>query len=325
MEALVEALRKLSAAASSHLAEITDTKYGTVAENARHLKKLAEDGEYEDVSTGDLPSGQYADIGRLDDRDILIVDTDNIPIRAITNKARANDSAKEYSDLMDAFEHLHKVSDGFPLKEWRGISKVMKTEKEVIDKVINRFRGRVYRQFLPVIEEALVLREIDRTRGLGQEEIYEIRSGIGQRYSDRGHDPEEAQYLVSMCSMGYLDKGSLFDQMYTDLVVNGRYTKDEYQDIFKMYVSNNPFAVFVRPQEKTVEDIVDEATHKASQIFDWPGSPGFVDVCAKGGARELARDARAELQNEFDGEMEVTQTEELEQYILTLHPDVTSR
>ncbi|QLH78476.1 hypothetical protein HZS55_14775 [Halosimplex rubrum] len=277
------------------------------------------------MATGDLPSGQYADIGSLDGRDVLIVDTDNIPIRTITDKARSNDSVEEYSDLIDTFKHLHKVSDGFPIKDWRGVSKVMNTEGGMIDEVIDRFHGRVHPQFLPVIEEALVLREMDRVRGLSQEEVYDIRSGIGQRYADRGHDPEEAQYLVSMCSMGYLDKGSVFDQMYSDLVINGKKTENEYRDTFKMYVSNNPFAVFVRPQDKSVADLVDEATDKAGQIFDWPGSPEFVDVCAKGGARALARDARAELQNEFDGEMEVTRNDELEQYILTLHPNVTIR
>ena len=322
MKEVVEALEKLAEAASAHLREASDTKYGAVARSARELKQLAREREYEDVLDADLPPGQYADISTLDENDVLLVDTDNIPVRELVDGARNPNSKSEYVDLLIAFKQLHKVTDGFPIKNRRGIAKVMKSEEEVIDEVIDLFRDRIPSQLLPVLEEALVLREMDRVKGLSQDEVRDLRYEIGNQYSEKGNDPQEAQHLVSLCSMGYLDDGDVFDQMYDSLVVEGDKTQEEYRDIFKRYVNKNPFAVFVRPQDKSVEDIVEEATDKSSQILRWPGSPEFVEICGKGSARDLVSDVYEELEGVFDGEIEKYRNDDLEQYILTLYPEV---
>jgi len=320
-DAVVEALTTLADAAYAHLREISDTKYGPVATSAKELKALAEDGEYEDVLAGNLPRGQYADIGTLDDNDVLVVDTDNVPITEII--VTKGDRPSEYSDLVDAFTQLHKAANGFPIRNRRGVAKVMKSEAEAIDEVIDRFRDRVPRQLLPVLEEALVLREMDRVQGLDQDEIRDLRYEIGDQYSSRGHDPQEAQHLVSLCAMGYFDADGVFDRMYDDLVTNGQKTQAEFQDVFKQYVNKNPFAVFARPRDKDVDRIVDEATTKASRILQWPGSPEFVDICGKGRAQGLVRDAHSELEGEFDGEIEPSPSQDPEQYVLRLFPAVS--
>ncbi|ELZ77468.1 hypothetical protein C456_02986 [Haloferax volcanii DSM 14919] len=309
MEEVVDALNALADAAYAHLLAITDTKYGPVAMNSEDLRELAEDGDYEDVLAGDLPAGEYADILTVDDIETLVLDTDNIPQPVL-------------EEVVPEFEKLHKVLGGFPIDNRRGIAKVMESESGSIDEVIHRMRDRIPRKLLPVLEEALVLREMERHQRPPQDEIQDARWDIAEEYSDRGYDPQEAQNLISICSMGYLDKDGVFDQMYHDVVINGEKTQDDFKKLFGKYVKHSPFAVFVQTQDREPEKIIDEATEKTDQILRWEGSPGFVEVCGKGNAQDVVSDAHGELENEFDGEIYVTQNDELDQYILTLRPDV---
>lgn len=302
------AVQAISESLIEHLRQTDNTKYGPLVTDETEFKTLIEEGDYEDVRIGDLPSDQYGAVKNIDGVDFLVVDSDNIPVEVL-------------SENSEKLTSLHEGNNGFPLEDRGGISKVIKSNEEV-EAIFNRYSNRLPQRLLPVFEDALVLQETERKQDLSRETIYEWRGEIGSKHKDRGHDPEEAQHLISLCSTGYFNENDVFDDMHTELVENGIKTTNDYKDIVGTYIKENPFAVFVTSSETTVDDACTRAVDKAEKIENFPGSPSFIDICGKGkGTHDLLDNVHRDLGAEYGGSVKRFRNREIEQYILRIDPD----
>jgi hypothetical protein len=309
MDDVRQAVHAVAESLITHIRREDNTKYGPIATEETKFKELIKDGEYEDVRVGDLPANQYGAIKKVDGVDSLVFDTENIP-----NQILIEDSNK--------FLSLHKKSDGFAVENRGGIAKAMKTNEDLVETIFNRYEARLPQRLLPVLEEALILRTTEQTQSLSRGTVYDWRGEIASKHRERGNDPQEAQHLISLCSTGYFDKGNVFDEMYTELVENGIKAKEDYKEILGMYVRKNPFAVFVRSNGMTAEEVCALTIDKAMKIDRYPGSPSFIDICGKGNeTHDIINQARNELNREYEAEMTAYPDQELEQYILRVSPD----
>ena len=307
MDDVRQAVQAVSESLIAHLRQNDDTKYGPLVTDETEFKTLIEEGDYEDIRIGDLPSDQYGAVKEIDGIDFLVFDTDNIPIEVLLENS-------------EIFSDLHGKNNGFPLEDRGSIAKVVKSN-EAVGTTFNRYRDRLPHRLLPIFEEALVLRETERKQNLSRGTIYDWRGEIATKHGDQGHDPQEAQHLISLCSTGYFDKDDVFDEMYTELVENGIKTIDDYKDTIGMYIKKNPFAVFVNSSETTIDEACTLAVSKAGKLGDFPGSPSFIDVCGKGkGTHDLLDKVRGELSAEYGANVERFRNREIEQYILRIDP-----
>ena len=287
-----------------HLKKGDETKYGPITSRGKEFQRLVEDGEYEDVRVGDLPAGQYGTIKEIDGTSFLVFDTENIPQEVLEENS-------------DVFLRLHKDCDGFALENRGGVAKTVKEGDELIDSIFGRFSDKLPRRFLPVLEEALVLRITDQRQSLSRGTIYDWRGEIANQHQNRGHDPQEAHHLISLCSTGYFDQGNVFDNMYTNLVEEGEKTRKEFKDIMDIYVRKNPFAVFVQASGMTPEEVITLLLDKSRKIDRFPGSPKFIDICGKGRSTFPTIDqCREELISDFNADVEPHRDPKLDQYIL---------
>ncbi len=110
--------------------------------------------------------------------------------------------------------------------------------------------------------------------------------------------------------------------MYAELVKKGSRTSKDYSDIIDTYIRKNPFAVFVRSNGMTAEEVCTLTIDKAKRIERYPWSPGFIDICGKGeGTYEIIDQAHVILDNDYDAEMSEYRDPDIEQYILRVSPD----
>lgn len=310
MDPVREAVQAIATSTIDYLKRADDTKYGPIARDARDFVDLVHNAHYEDVLNADLEDGKYADVQDRNGSPYLIFDTDNIPEEVILSNS-------------EVFKALHKRCNGFALEHRRGIAKVMKQDDNPIDEILNRLQGRIPSRFLPVLEEALVLRELEREQNLHQETVYQWRGEIASKYSDRGHDPDDAQNLISLCSTGYLDQGDVFDEMYDKYVANGGKSKSDYQHLMGTYVSKNPFAVFVRSNGRTIDEICSDTKDKLDIIHRWECSPGFVEICGKGSSTYGdVNEVKEKLERNFEGSIKTRHNPHLEQLLVRFEPTV---
>lgn len=310
MEQLREALRALAISTKEAITSDDDSKYGPIAQREREFIELVKDHHYEDVVVKDLPDQQYARIEEVDGTLIFVFDTDNI----------SQDVLARNSEL---FKALHKRLNGFSIIHRRGIAKILSEDDGVVESVFNLFHDRVPRRLLPVLEEALVLREMDKKQSLHKETVFQWRKEIAGSHSERGHDPEEAHNLISLVSIGYLDEGDVFDTMYSQLVEEGTMGKDGYKGLFSKYVNNKPFAEIVQNEGDSVDEILSNLKEKLDQIYRWEGSPGFVDLCGKGNrTHDTIREVRNEIRPGFGGKIKTRHNEDIDKLVIRFEPPV---
>ena len=310
MDDVRSAARAVAVSLITHVRQKGDnTKYGPIATKETEFKKLVEGGEYEDVRIGDLPSDQYGAIKEIGGTTFLVIDTENIPEKVLIENR-------------GIFLEIHEKCGGFAIGDRAGIAKAMKMENRHIDTTLDRYEDRLPRRHHSVLEEALVLRVVERRRDLSRGTVYDWRGEIADQHKNRGHDPQEAQHLISLCSTGYFDKDNVFDMMYEEIVENGINTKEDYKRIIDKYIRDNPFAVFVRSDGTTAEEVCTLARDKSEKIGRYPWDPGFVDICGKGkGTHGIIDQVRDKLDVEFDAEITEYRDREIEKYVLRISPD----
>jgi hypothetical protein len=283
-----------------------DTKYGPKAIKENEFIDLVAEESYEDVLVGDLPAGRYGAIKTQDGIETLVFDTENIPREVLIENA-------------DLFKNLHEAADGFAIEERRGIAKAIKEEGGIVDSVYDSYHDKIPSKFRTVLEEALILREADRRRNLTRGTVYDWRGEIADEYKEHGNDPQNAQNLISLCSVGYFDEDNVFDDMYEDLVKNGIKDKQEFVDIMSLYICDNPFAVFVRSTETNADETCVLALDKAKKIDKFPGYPKFIDICGKGsGTYSILEKAKTQLETEHGAEITVRDQTEIQQRVLRI-------
>ncbi|MBO4249280.1 hypothetical protein IL252_15805 [Halomicrobium sp. IBSBa] len=311
MDDVRDALYALAVGTLDYINESDDTKYGPIAREEKEFIDLVKNGNYDDVLDADLQEEKYAEIKKQGDKRILIFDTDNIPEVVLQNHS-------------ETFQALHKRCNGFAIEHRRGIARVMNEDKGLVDEVFRLWEDRIPSHYLPVLEEALILRALELEENLHQQTVYQWRREISDNYANNGRDPNEAQNLISLCSTGYLDEGNVFDNMYTDMVENGTRSKDEFKDVFSKYVDQNPFAVFVRSRGRSTDKICGDLRDKLDVIHEWEESPGFVELCGKGeNTHNTIIEVRNEIESDFDGKMRTRRNPGIDQIIVMFEPFVT--
>lgn len=228
----------------------------------------------------------------------------------------------EYSDqFQEAFEQMGGIAIG----NRSGIAPALNNEGSSANEVYELNESRIPYSLLPVLEEALVIREVDRRKNLSRGTVYDWRGEIADNYSSSGRDPQVAHNLMSLCSTGYFDRDDVFDRMYIKLVQEGSTSIQEYRHIIARYIKENPFAVFVRADGMSGRDVYHTARGKIEDIGKsdrYPASPGFVEICGKGhGTHPIIDDARDLLSDEFDFTMSIRRNRAIDQKILTIIPD----
>jgi len=243
---------------------------------------------------------------------VLVFDPENIPRDVLLEHA-------------EKFETLHERHDGFAVNNLLGVATVMQRREEWIDGYLERLRNRISYKFHPVLEQALVLRAITEDRNIHHLTISSWRWEIGNKYKqETGCDPQEAQHLVSFCSVGYLDEDAVFDEIYDDLVVDGEYSDEDFRSLFESYVSESPFAVFVNPQKDSVTELKNAVTNRLDNIYEWGGSPGYVELCSRGkDAHDLAQAVESDIDPEYDTNI-THKTPGAGQQIIRFNPDMQS-
>lgn len=279
-----------------------DSKYGPIARKEQELKQILEERDFENYFISRLPAGRYAKIKDIDGVRTLLVDTETIPQRVLV----------EHSDK---FEEAFEQMGGMAIGGRSGIGPAI----DSVDEVYEMNENRLPRQVLPVFEEALVLRGVERRRKLSRGTVYEWRGEIASSYSTSGHDPQVAQNLISLCSTGYFDKEDVFDQMYTELVRDGSSSIQDYKNIVARYIKENPFAVFVKADGMSGRDVYHIANGKIQDIDQYTASPGFIEICGKGQeTHPIIDDARDLLSDNYDFDMRTRRDRTIDQKILRI-------
>lgn len=303
-------LQATARSAFEYIRRAVNTKYKAVAFNEREFWTLVNEGDYEVVVNDDLPDNKYAKIESRRGEDTLIFDHTNLPGPVL-------------DDFTRRIKRIHKSQNGFELEHRFGIKDAVNDPS--VDQVYNRWKNRIPPKYLPVLEQALILRVTERQQDIDQNTVYEWRGEVADGYGDRGHDPADAQTLISMCSTGYFDENDVFDMMYTDMVENGSTSIDEFQSLFDKYVSESPFAVFVRSDGRSTEDICKELSEKLSIINEWDGTPGFVEVCGKGeDAHETVRQVQQRAGDGFEGDVQISINQDIDQLIIRFSPPLST-
>lgn len=284
--------------------EDDQSKYGPVARQEREFRKLLEHQDFENYLISRLPKDRYATIKEIDGIKTIIIDTIEIPDAVLF---------EHQEEFIEAFSQM----GGLAIEDTTGIAPSLDDASEVYD--LNE--ARLPRQLLPVFEESLVLRGVERRKNLSRGIIYDWRGDIADNYSRSGRNPQDAQNLISLCSTGYFDEGELFDQMYNESVVQGDWSIQEYKRAIANYVKNNPFAVFVRADGMSAREVYHTTRGKIEEIDDFPRSPGYVEICGKGSAAHVIIDnARDLLSDNYDYNITTRHNQIIDQKILTVEP-----
>jgi hypothetical protein len=282
--------------------ENDDSKYGPVARKEKDFQHLLEEQDFENYFISKLPAGRYATIKEIDGVRTLLVDTETIPQPILM----------EHSDK---FKEAYEQMGGIAIGNRSGIAPAL----DSVDEVYELNENRIPSQLLPVFEEALVLRGVERRKTLSRGTVYDWRGEIASSYGSHGHDPQVAQNLISLCSTGYFDKEDVFDQMYTELVKEGSFSIQDYKHTVAGYIKDNPFAVFVRAHGMSGRDVYHMAKGKIEDIDQYTASPNFVEICGKGQATHpVIDDARDILSDNCNFDMRTRRNRTIEQKILRI-------
>lgn len=223
--------------------------------------------DYYRLRAADLPSGKYSEIRRVKGIKTLVFDPENIPTDALL-------------EARSAFEETYEHLDGFALEGSGSIAAAVKRDKEELYEVYDFFEYKIPRKYLPVLEDALTLRVIDRKEDITGGQRYDWRGEIAANY--KPNDPQNAQSLLSLCSAGYLDEGAVFQSLYRERVERGEWSEDRYRRVFDTYIKHKPFVVFVESTGMTTSEVRSILSHKTSSIDRFPGGLDFVDICGRG-------------------------------------------
>jgi hypothetical protein len=271
--------------------------------------RLIEDEDYYRIHAGDLPARQYGTIKEVRGVSTLVFDPENIPKEVLLG-------AREVFDR--TFEDL----DGFALEGRGSIAAVMKDEgnRDLFEEIYDFYEFKIPRRFLPVLEDAITLRIIEREEEISWGELYDWRGEIADNYKRNGGDPQEAQNLISLCSAGYLDRGEFFRVLYEDCLRSGEWSDGDYRDAFTKYVKNKPFVVFVQSRTMDKDDVYAIAKDKSKRVNKYPGSPQFVDLCGKGDASMsiVERSLREFQDNHENIQYKCFNQEKWDQYIVRI-------
>ncbi|QSG06090.1 hypothetical protein [Halapricum desulfuricans] len=303
MEDIDAAFQAVADSLIDFVREEDSSKYGPVARKEEKFLHLIQEKSYENYYISRLPADRYATVKEIDGIRTLIVDTIEIPDEVLMENRNL---------LSEAFES----QGGLAIGQRSGIAPEINNEKSNSNTVYELNESRIPSQLLPVLEEALILREVDRRKSLSRGTVFDWRGEIAASYADSGHNPEHAQNLISLCSAGYFDVDNVFDEIYTELVVNNGESLQDFKQIVAKYIKNNPFAVFVRA-DSTASDIYHATKGKIENIDEYPASPGFVDICGKGTSTHAIIDsARDRLESDSTLQMETHRDQSIEQKIL---------
>jgi len=305
MEDIHAAFSAIADSLLSSKEEEDDSKYGPVAQQEHEFQRLIDQQDFENYFISKLPAGRYATIKEIDSVRTLLVDTETIPQRILIQHS-------------DKFEEAYEQMGGMAVGNRSGIAPSLNS----VDEVYELNEGRLPRPLLPVFEEALVLRGVERRRNLSRGTVYDWRGEIANSYSDSGHNPQVAQNLISLCSTGYFDQEDVFDQMYTELCLDGSSSIQDFKSTLARYIKENPFAVFVRAEGMSGRDVYHMARGKIEHIDEYPASPGFVEICGKGHeTHPIIDDARDLLSDKCDYDMSTRRNQTINQKILRIIPE----
>jgi hypothetical protein len=281
-----------------------DSKYGPVARQEHEFQDLIEQQEFENYFISRLPADRYATIKEIDGVRTLLVDIETIPEHVLLQHS-------------DKFKEAYEQMGGAAVGNRSGIAPSL----ESVDEVYELNEGRLPRQLLPVFEEALVLRSVERRRNISRGTVYDWRGEVASSYSSSGHDPLVAQNLISLCSTGYFDEEDIFDKMYTELCLDGSSSIQDFKSTLTRYIKENPFAVFVKADGMSGRDIFHLSRGKIQDIDKYPASPGFVEICGKGQeTHPIIDDARDFLSDKRDYDMSTRRNRTIDQKILRIIP-----
>lgn len=220
----------------------------------------------------------------------------------------------------EKFKEAFEQTGGLAVGNRTGIAPAIDSADEVYE--LNE--GRLPHRLLPVFEEALVLRAVERKRNLSRGTVYDWRGEIASNYRDSGNDPQVAQNLISLCSTGYFDKEDIFDNMYGEVVLEGTSSIQDFKSILARYIKENPFAVFVQAENMSGRDVYQMARGKIKDIDQYTASPSIVEICGKGQeTHPIIDDARDILSDNFKFNMNVRRDQKIDQKILQVVVDST--
>lgn len=287
--------------------ENNDSKYGPVARKERELQGILEQQKFKDYLISKLPGGRYATIKEINDVRTLIFDSESVPKYILLEHD-------------EKFKEAFEQTGGLAVGNRTGIAPAIDSADEVYE--LNE--GRLPHRLLPVFEEALVLRAVERKRNLSRGTVYDWRGEIASNYGDSGNNPQVAQNLISLCSTGYFDKEDVFDNIYGEVVLEGTSSIQEFKSILARYIKENPFAVFVQAENMSGRDVYQMARGKIKDINQYAASPSIVEICGKGQeTHPIIDDARDILSDNFKFSMNVRRDQKIDQKILQVVVDST--
>lgn len=297
----------------SHPTDEDDEEGVDPSSKAEEFIDLLESEEYRRIRVGDLPAKKYGQIKDERGSSVLVIDTENIPQKILLSAA-------------SEFESIHELVNGFAIGDRAGIAEAAKTEGTggLVDEIYSKYRQKLPRRFLPVLKDALVLRVADRNERITQGEIYDWRGEIAGDHIDRGHDPAEAQNLISLCSAGYFDSDRHFDKLYQTNVEHNDWDTTKYKEVANIHIQNNPFAIFVSTGGMSPIEIYDLARQKADRLDGFPAPPRHIDICGRGDeTRAIIQDTLTEfLEGDPVPDYEWMEVSDSTQHILRIEAQV---
>lgn len=306
MDDLDRLFRAVADSLIEYVHKTDDSKYGPIDKKEKEFLQLVKEGDFEDYYISRLPAGRYAMIKDIAGVPTLLVDTINIPTPVLMQNS-------------DLFAEVFASLGGAPLGNRSGIASSLRDEDSDVNSVYELNASRLPRKLLPVLEEALVLREVERRKSLSRGTVFDWRGEIASSFSESGNNPQTAQHLMSLCSTGYFDEGDVFDQMYSEMVEQGSTGLHEFRGVIGKYVKKNPFAVFVQASGMNGDEVFHLAKSKLLEIDQFPASPEFVDVCGKGSdTHAIIDNARDRLNSETDYQMSTLRNRPINQKILRI-------
>lgn len=261
------------------------------------------DHDVDEYRIGDLAGGTQAAIKVHGDRQILVIDTDEIP-------------EEELLEASDSFKATFESQNGFALEIGSSISSAIKQQGSggLLDTVCDFYQGKVPNRYNPMIREAMVLRIAEEEKDLSRPEVRRRKYQMKRNYGN------EAYAVASLCSAGYLDQGHLLWETYNQLVKNGAYSVEEYAEIFDTLVPEKPFVVFVKGEDHHT-DVYDEVVGKSIRLNNYKIDISFIDIRGKGtDTRDIMDDTLAYF-HEHHSSLRYTEEENGDQYIIRLNPD----
>lgn len=271
--------------------------------------RLIEEEEYYRIHAGDLPARQYGTVKEVRGVSTLVFDPENIP-KEVLLEAR------------EVFDRTFEDLDGFALEGRGSIAAVIKDEgnRDLFEEIYDYYEFKIPRRFLPVLEDAITLRIIEREEEISWGELYDWRGEIADNYKRTGGDPQEAQNLISFCTAGYLDRDEFFQVLYEDCAKGGEWSDADYRDAFSKYVKDKPFVVFVQSRTMDKDDVYAIGKEKSRKVDKYPGTPQFVDLCGKGddSKRIIEHSLREFQENHESLQYKRFNQEKWDQYIVRL-------